>query len=327
MIRRTLVIGAVACLLAAGCSDPDRPSLGPDAAPVDGTVQVPTAAEAAGVSLSPVSGHPTTTSPGARSDGAFVGTVRAGSSPVGGATVRFERFVGEDVERRDVVADGAGRFELRGVPGGRYRIRAFRPPSHAQLEPVIGFYEGRGEHQVDLDVAFHGRVDVRAAIAPVTPVEGDRVNLAVGIGVEAVDGDGVVHTRPAADVRVELGGLGRWRVEGGGSTVAATDGGGSVLFPLECVVAGDPGLFVRVPIARAGGEVVEDFPLGLPSCVTLTPQTAPPPATDQPALDAGAGGDVAETTIPQPATTRPITTRPPATQPTTTQPSSEPDGT
>jgi hypothetical protein len=205
-----------------------------------------------------------------------------------------------------VVADGTGRYRLRRAPGGRYRIRAFLPPDHVQLDPVIRFLEEGVPHELDLDLQALGQVEVRTDVAPPTPVVGQPVNVAVLVGVTAVDGDGVLRTAPAPGIRVVLANVTRWQPPSGpGDIVEVTDGSGSIVFRLECVEPGDPGLFVRIPVQQGAGPgsiVDEEIGLDAPSCVSPPPTVTSPPTTRE---------QVTTTTTERPTTSttsRPTTT-------------------
>src|SRR5690606_1191562 len=98
-----------------------------------------------GVALPVVAGETTST---LRETGTarLVGTVTGPDGPVAGATVRIERLVAGREVRTDVTTASDGRFALDGVPGGRYRVRAFLPPDLAQTAPELRFVADGGEH-------------------------------------------------------------------------------------------------------------------------------------------------------------------------------------
>lgn len=304
MRRRTASTLAVCAVLLAACSGDGDGAPAPTTRPVTPTTVV----DLTGVSLGPVAGATTTTAPPERGEATIAGIVTGPDGPLPGATVRFERVHGDQIRRTDVQADEAGRYALRGVPGGRYRIRAFSPPAFVQLQPVIRFLEDRQEHRLDLTVEDHGGVDVRASVAPNPPTIGFPLQLAVRVGIRTVDGDGILRTEPVSGVRVELAGLGVWEPPDGSSGLSATtDGEGIVSYLLECRAGGSPGLFVRIPVRRpaAPGQSdptdpgapppaepdvqVEQIPLDLSGCADPVPATtaAPDPADD----GDGTGGD------------------------------------
>jgi hypothetical protein len=229
-----------------------------------------------------------------------VGTVSAPSGPLGGATVRIDRLVAGRVLRHDVITAADGRWELRDVPGGRYRVRAFQAPTYAQPTAELRFLVDGEEHSFDLRVEEQGGLVVRADAAPDQPQVDAPVNVVVLVAERTVSPDGIVRSTPLSGVFVELTGLGRWVARedadvgaGTGDTTSTTfddgfsdmgqvlGGDGRARFELQCVAPGDPRLSLRVPVqvapdpAPTGGSTtsstaprqsVEEFALELPSC-------------------------------------------------------------
>ena len=233
-------------LIGAGCSgddDDDARPVPPPRPTTSSTIVV----DYSGVFLNPVAGV-TTTSVRDRGFMVLRGTVESSSGPLASATVRIEHILqsGEPVVT-DVTTNADGRYELRGVPGGRYRIRAFKPPTHAPEEPVITFLAEFDEHEIDLDVRAVGGIEVAADAAPDAPVVGAPVNVVVQVAVRQVGTDATVRTLPQAGLPVTLQGIGAWvpaSLTPGSApppTVAGTtDANGQVRFALACTRAGDP---------------------------------------------------------------------------------------
>jgi hypothetical protein len=227
--------------------------------------------------------------------------------------VRIERLVAGREVRTDVVTGPDGRFLLEGVPGGRYRIRAFLAPTLAQLAPEIRFLEDGEDHAIDLTMESFGGVSVLADVAPDPPVVDGAVNLVAVVLNRSVDADGVVRSVAVPGISVELSGLGRWNVRSGTTTSttspgpglptsttrptttttsrpatsvsARTDGDGRVRFELRCDTPGDAGLALRVPVRSAPGPAPAD-PAAPTTTEAITMQTF---ALDLPAcVDPGA---------------------------------------
>jgi hypothetical protein len=216
-----------------------------------------------------------------RGRASLVGTVTGPDGPVGGANVRIERIVGDQVRRTDVPAAGDGRFELRGVPGGRYRVRAFLPPSYAQVEPQLFFMPDGEERRLELRVERYEGLSAVAAIAPNPPRAGDAANLVVQIQTREVDGDGFVRAVPMVGVAVTLEGGARYSVPSG--TTKTTDGAGRVTFGLVCEAPGPSGFSVVIS--------------GLP----LPTTSAPPPGGSTPSTTAAPGAGTARRDLEVPA--------------------------
>ena len=284
-------------LLLAACSDDEDAGPRPEPRVTTSTALV----DRSGIVLTPVGGETTTT---IRETGAarLVGVVRGPAGPVAGATVRVERFVVGREVRTDVLTGPDGRWVLEGVPGGRYRVRAFLAPSLAQVEAEVRFLADRAEHEFDLTMEEHSGLVVRSSSAPAPAMVGSPVNLVVQVAQRRVDGDGIVRAAPVPGSSVELTGLGRWVVRDDGSTfpgqdreaTARTDGEGRARWELRCEVAGDPGLAVRIPVTvsspappAAGAQPdpqtattspgpqvrIETVALDVPACVEPAPTT------------------------------------------------------
>jgi hypothetical protein len=306
-VRALVAAVALTALVAAGCTDDDA---GPS--PTTESTTPTSLADYTGVVLPGVGGETTTTIE-EKGTARLVGTVSGPEGLLAGATVRIERLVDGREIRHDVLTGPDGRWELRDVPGGRYRVRAFLAPVYAQTKSETKFLTDDDEHSFDLKVEDQRGVVVRSDVAPDQPVVDNAVNLVVLVVQRVVGDDGVVRARPLTGTFVELTGLGRWVARddsttttilddgsGGGGSFdqgATLSGDGRATFELQCVQAGAPGLALRIPVlvipppAPAGtgstttttapGQTTEEVPLDLPACVdpaaanTTTPSTAP----------------------------------------------------
>ena len=305
-MRALAVLLAVGALLGA-CTDDDDAGPAPDPEATTSTVPV----DYTGIVLPGVGGE-TTTTIDEKGTARLTGTVSSPSGPLGAATVRIDRLVAGRVIRRDVVTAADGRWELRDVPGGRYRVRAFQAPLYAQLETEVRFLVDGEEHSFDLRVEEQGGLVVRADAAPDQPTLDNPVNVVVLVAHRTVSPDGIVRSTPLSGVFVELTGLGRWVARGGDEGVdfgggpfddtttttfddSSSDmgqvltGDGRARFELMCVATGDPRLSRRVPVtwspdpappdsgsttsSTAPRQSSEEVPLELPPCVEPEPTT------------------------------------------------------
>jgi hypothetical protein len=325
-VNRRLAIGAASVLAvgllvwATSAGDEEEP--GPRPGPTSST----SLSDYSGVVLPGVDGE-TTTTIAEKGNARLVGTVTGPSGMLAGATVRIDRLVAGRTVRRDVVTGADGRWELRDVPGGRYRVRAFQAPTYAQDGAEVRFLADGEEHAFDLRVDDQRQVIVRADVAPDQPLVGGAVNLVVLVAERTVSPDGIVRTAPVGNTFVELTGLGRWilrddtaetdgttdaddgTIDGSSTTTTFDDGttddgamlsaGGQARFELRCVEAGAPGLSLRIPVL-----VVPPSP---PPGTGSTTTTEPPPTTEEVALELPACTDPGATTT---TTTTPSSTTP-----------------
>jgi hypothetical protein len=290
--RLPLAVLLVALLLAGACSDDDEAGRGPTR-PDEPTTTI---VDYSGVALRGVAGETTTTIDDTGS-ASILGTVTGPAGLLPGATVRIERLVGSQVVRHDVVSGADGRFELRGVPGGRYRVRAFLAPALAVTAPDVRFLQDGQEHAFDLLLTDQRGVVARASVAPDPPYLLEDVNLAIVVASRSVDPDGIVRSVPVPGVRVELDGVGAWGLrssdDGRGppprgstttqgvspqSTTAFTDALGEVRFELTCLQPGPSGLSLLVAVTVTPPAVegqppplpeqrLERLDLELPDCI------------------------------------------------------------
>ncbi|MGH9165928.1 MAG: hypothetical protein ACRDZW_10510, partial [Acidimicrobiales bacterium] len=186
-----------------------------------------------------------------------------------------------------------GTWSLAGVTGGRYRVRAWRAPDLAQVEPTLVFVGAQDKAPVVSKLERFAGPFPAPSVAPNPPVVGESAGLVVQVTQRSVDEGGVVRAIPIPGARVELTGAIFWQVRSANPTV--TDASGRARWELAC----------RSPGAQPLSAVVnggESFPLALPACADPTP-VVPVPLPGQPAT-------TTVTTRPKEATATTTTTRP-----------------
>ncbi len=147
------------------------------------------------VTIPPLDGtRPTPTIVFGTGDVTITGRVIGPDGPVPQASVRIERFVGEQSATTIVTTDEDGRYRLSDVTGGQVRIQAFRSPDYAQRESVVGF--ASEVFTQDLEVVKLSGTRVQWAIAPARPLVDRGTNLVIQVGAQKVDADGIVRTGP-----------------------------------------------------------------------------------------------------------------------------------
>jgi hypothetical protein len=192
---------------------------------------------------------------------------------VPGAVVRAERLVGDVAVVTTVPTDAAGRWRLDNVKGGRYRVRAWRPPDLAQVKPEIFFLDGSETKSLVLRVGPFTGTSASPSIAPSPPVVDNPANLLVRLASQTVDADGVVRTTPMPGHQVELVGTGDWTVQT--PNPQTTDGSGVAGWRVICRSTGDQSLSVQVDGAEA-------YALALPGCVDEPRETTTTSSSSRP---------------------------------------------
>lgn len=262
-MRRTAALFAALVLVAAGACT----SGGVDPLPAPPTTRPRPSTTAppdySNVQLAAVPGRTTTTVAIAGGQATIKGIVTGPDGPVPGAVVHLERLVGDDMAALDVGTTQDGTFTIPGIFGGRYRVRAFRPPDLALVKPEVFFLGGTDTHELRLELERYTGVAVKAAVAPNPPVATERANLLVQVTFQSVDTTGVVRAVPIPGVRVELFPTGRWTIED--DSVQAADDQGRAVWQVTCERQGQQGMSVLV-----GDD--ESFELSLPACAQPPPR-------------------------------------------------------
>ncbi|MDP9005649.1 MAG: hypothetical protein M3N15_01875 [Actinomycetota bacterium] len=268
--RHRMAAGALAVVVTACFSGDELEPL-----PVPSTVSTvattpPAPADHSGVVLPPVEGTTTTAAvvvgPGAA---VVAGRVDGPDGPVEGATVRLERLVGDAAATLDVGTGPDGTWRATGVLGGRYRVRAWRRPDLASVEPQLVFVAGTGTVELALRAERFGTA-VEFAVAPNPPVVGEATNVLVRVAERTVDADGAVRARPRPGVGVSLAAGSGWAPQS--PLTGATDEAGTITFTLVCRLPGPQGLLATV----LPDQVVPVEPLDCVEPPPVTTTSAPP---------------------------------------------------
>lgn len=206
-------------------------------------------------------------------DAKLHGRVFVADDEVEGSVVRLERFVGEDFGVLNIPVKKDGTWEAKDIRGGRYRVRAFKKPNLATVEPQPFFLAAdKGEGNVDLTMERHEGQLLQGALDVPEPHVGEKVVLRALLTEETVDDDGVVrgHGIPAAAVQVSV--LGGVAVVG--SDLSATDESGFAIVTVVCTAEGVNG----VNITSSGLTTLVELPNCLPG--EVDPADLAPPGKD-----------------------------------------------
>lgn len=204
-----VLVGAVLILLLVAligaCQGPQARTLPPPSSTssTESTV-ITTAPDYSRIALEPVPGETTTTAPMAVGSSTLRGSVAGPDGPVPGAVVRADRLVGDAVQRVEVRTAEDGTYTIEKVPGGRFRVRAFLPPTLAMESAEVFFLEDGTDRELRLLVQAFTGLSVRSSTAPFAPFVGQDVNLAVRVAQFTVDDDGVAREVPQPDVLVRV---------------------------------------------------------------------------------------------------------------------------
>lgn len=165
-------------------------------------------------------------------DASLSGTLTGPDGPVPRGRVRLERFVGEASAALDVVTDARGRWNAKGIQGGRYRVRGWRMPDLAMNSSTVLFLAAEEDRTVDLAAEAQRGVDVQAALLTPTPTIGTFVTVTALVTRHQVDGDGVVQGIPLSGTAATVTGSG-WDIP---SPQAFVDGEGAARWTVSCAV-------------------------------------------------------------------------------------------
>ncbi len=213
----------------------------------------------------------------------FGGTVGDGLGPVPFATIRLEHHGvapsggSPIVSSLDVVADENGDWELAGVGGGRWRVRAFLSDQLASTEPRVLFVSSGETVVLDLTVVLPDAALVLAVVSPPSLELEQSATVAVTVGRRRVDADGIVVIDPISGAGVEMV-LGASPLRAVSALAAVTDATGTARFGVACRAVGSTQASFPVTLGTdAGGSVTS----ALTTCVAPAPPSDADPATDQ----------------------------------------------
>lgn len=176
----------------------------------------------------------------------LTGTV-TGDSDLAGVVVRVEHFVGDTVASAEVPTS-AGSWSLDGIPGGRYRVTAFRTPDLGSVAPEVFFLAASETRNVVLTVQRASQSGITATLTPSPPPLDQPLRLSVQVGAGAVDSQGRLISSPQPGVILQLASSGGLTLESQATQI--TDGNGTAVWNLRCTAAGNFPLSLLVDNGR-----------------------------------------------------------------------------
>lgn len=275
-LATSIAVVLVLAVLIGSCRDPQPNTLPPPSSTssTEATTST-TEPDFSLVALPEIDGTTTTTAPMERGRATLRGIVLGPEGPVPNAVIRAERLVGDAVQTLEGRSGADGTFALENVPGGRFRVRAFLPPSLAMAEPDIFFHEDGDVRDMRLVLEPFTGVVVREAVRPAAPTVGDGVNLAVRVAERRVGDDGIGREVPIPGVQVQVNASGWTPLDP--QPVQITGADGVAVFQFRCDRVG------TVSATAVIGGLEEVFPLDAPACspvATTTTTTTSTTTTD-----------------------------------------------
>ncbi len=207
-------------------------------------------------------------------DASLSGTLSGPDGPVERGRVRLERFVGEATAVLEVATNAEGRWNAKGILGGRYRVRGWRMPDVAMNSSTVLFLGADETRAVDLAGTMQGGVDVQADLLTAVPTVDVAVTVSALITRHQVDGDGIVQGVPLAGTVATLSGPAGWDIPSPTSTV---DGAGEATWTVTCQTGRPSDLVVS-----AGGGSAR---LTVAACNRPSPPTTAVTTPDRPVAD------------------------------------------
>jgi hypothetical protein len=191
--------------------------------------------------------------------------------PIAGATVRIERLVGRDEGVLDVTSNGSGAWSAGRLLGGRYRVRAWRAPTHAQTGSEVTFVEEGQRHSFRLELEAPSGVEFRPAVDNDKIILGQVGSVSATVRAPFVNNEGqiAIGGRPGDVITVTANG-----VFNGQNGTKSTDAGGLATFPLTCSQLGNG----QVTVAGVGQSKTFEVSC-VPVPTTTTTTTAPTTTT------------------------------------------------
>jgi hypothetical protein len=270
---KRLPLAALSLALLAGCGTASVAPL-PPPPPVSEVPTSTTLADFSNVALPRVNGT-TTTLPAMFRGGAaqIQGRVTLGGAPVGGATVRIERYDADSVSGTlDATTDAEGRYLANSLHGGRYRVRAFRAPDAGMGAAQVFFLGATENRGLDLSMTtYTGGLTVSASVTPDPPILGLQATVTVSVSTRGVDASGVARSVPSPGVPVSLVSSGGRAIVSANPTTTGANGRAS--FTIQCNALDRQGLSVVV----AGAAPTS---VNVAACQLPTTTTAPPVPED-----------------------------------------------
>jgi hypothetical protein len=149
-------------------------------------------------------GRTTTTKPNLSGNATLNGSVTGPDGAVQDATVVLEYFAGQSSSpvSTQTTTGSDGKWSVSKLPGGRYRVRAFRAPDLGVTQAQPFFLGGTDTKSITINLQeFNGYV-LNAGIAPNPPIYQQQATIAVRVSQNTVGSNGIISSVPVNAVAV-----------------------------------------------------------------------------------------------------------------------------
>jgi len=221
-----------------------------------------------------------------------VQVVEPGGGVVPGASVRFERFVGDQRGWVTVRAGRDGVATFDDALGGRYRVRAWLAPDLASTESQLTFVGESETKELQVQVRLHDAPILQGALMVPQWSVGEVASFEVLLVQEEVDGEGIIRGQPVSSL-VTLAPIAGPRVDGP-NPLLTDPVSGRTSFPLVCLVPGTH----QVVLSGYGRSIT----VILPECLPSSNPIPPAPGEDDAIVPVSptTGSPTTSTTVPAP---------------------------
>ena len=233
----------------------------------------------------PTAGVETITEPKVQGGtGSVAGTVTFEGEPVPGAEVQVERIVGDLSSSITTTANAAGDFTVGTLLGGRYRIRAYLPPSLSMRNAEVLFLPDNGQAK-DLQLSLSNESSSKFTGRFVGDVARVGVNYTVAVEFRSaqVNDEGIIEDGPVPNELVAI--TVRKPLTVNGSILQTSDATGIARFTVRCSKEGNG----RITITSRNTD----------QNVTVPPCTVPPAPEPEPVPVGGSFGQGSQIVAPK----------------------------
>lgn len=195
----------------------------------------------------------------------FSGKVVGPEGPVAGAIVGIERLTSDGIGELRLQSNAAGTWQVEQLPGGRYRVRAWKPGELTSGSSEVRFVVEKAAEEFDFTVVAVDPTPTLDLIHGGAIYAGHSGTVAVVVTQRTIDADGIMVTAPVSGALVSVHTSAEVSLTAG--SLRVTDEEGSASFTLRCLAPASGG---RMNVTTGLTNVA----FRLPGCRAVPP---PPP--------------------------------------------------